>query len=141
MPLSVHVDQERNAILVRCWGILTTEEVHGYVAEYLDRRRLRHMDELFDLAKADLRDLTPMGLAKIAEAAVATDLDSVPTKIALLVSESSALGFSRMYQILREDKGGRRSARVFTDRAASLKWLGLPPDWHLHGKAGRGAEG
>jgi len=129
MPLSVHVDSERNAILVRCWGILTVEEIRDYVGEYLDRKGLRHMDELFDMMEADLRDLTPSGLASIAEAAVATDLESVPTKIALLVSESTSLGFSRMYQILREDKGGHRATRLFTDREESLRWLGLPSNW------------
>ena len=80
-------------------------------------------------SKADLRDLTPTGLASIAEAAVATDLDTVPTKIALLVSEASSLGLSRMYQILREDKGGHRATRLFTDRGESLRWLDLPSDW------------
>ena len=87
------------------------------------------MDEFFDLRGADLEDLTPAGLADIAEAAAATDLSSADTKIAFLVSEAAAMGITRMYQIMREDKGGHRKARLFTDRDECLEWLHLPPDW------------
>ena len=129
MPLSVQVDPIRGLIFCKGQGIVTDEDLEDYVGEYLDRRGLRELDELFDLTEADLEDLTLPGLAKVAEAAAATDLEAVPTKIAILVSEATGMGFSRMYQVLREDQGGHRRIRLFGDRAECIEWLGLPPDW------------
>ena len=128
MPLLVRVDATRGLIFVKGQGIVTDQELTDYVGEYLDRRGLKELDELFDLTEADLEDVTLPGLAKVAEAAAATDSEAVPTRIAILVSESTGMGISRMYQVLREDKGGQRRIRLFSDRSECFEWLDLPLD-------------
>jgi len=127
MPLRVEVDVDKEMILVSGEGVVTDEELLLYVEEYLYGKKLRGFDELFDLSEADLQDLTYAGLSSVAAAAAATDPDADPTKIAILVSEARGMGVSRLYQSLRESKGGRRHTRVFWDRAECREWLGLTP--------------
>ena len=127
MPLRVEVDVDKEMILVSGEGGVTDEELLLDVEEYLYGKTLRGCDELFDLSEADLQDLTYAGLSSVAAAAAATDPDADPTKIAILVSEARGMGVSRLYQSLRESKGGRRHTRVFWDRAECREWLGLTP--------------
>ncbi len=128
MPLEVRVDLDRRLIQARGTGLVTDQDLLGYIKEYLEEDELSGCDEFFDLSEADLLDLTPSGLAKVAEAAAATDLQTIPTKIAVLVSEASGMGLSRMYQVLRQDQGGSRSIRLFWDRGECLEWLGFPEE-------------
>jgi hypothetical protein len=107
-------------------GLVTDQDLLGYIQEYLQEKGLSGYDEFFDLSQADLLDLTYTGLAQVAQAAAATDSTTVPTKIAILVSEASGMTLSRMYQVLREDQGGSRSIRLFWDRKKCLDWLELP---------------
>jgi hypothetical protein len=126
MPLAVHVDDERRVIFVRGEGIVTDRDLLEYVQEYLSDPELRRYHELFDLREADLQDLTYGGLSSVASAAAATDSGEDPVKIAILVSQVLGLGLSRMYQTLREVKGGQRLTRVFQDRLECMEWLELP---------------
>jgi len=127
MPLRVEVDPERKIILATGEGVVTDQELLDYVEEYLGGGDLSGFDELFDLSEADVRDLTYSGLAAVAAAAAATDPDQDPVKIAILVSETRGMGVSRLYQSLRESKGGRRHTRVFWDPIETREWLGLDP--------------
>jgi len=125
MPLNVRVDHERRLIFAEGIGAVTDSDLLAYVEEYLSEQELMSYDELFDLTTADLLDLTYQGLGRVASAAAATDPEADPTKIAILVSETLQMGLSRMYQSLREVKGGRRHTRVFTDQAECNEWLGI----------------
>lgn len=126
MPLNVHVDAERRMISVAGEGVVTDQDLLDYVQKYLKDRDLSEYDEFFDLADADLWDLTSKGLTIVASAAAETDPHSTPTKIAILVSQAYGMGLSRMYQSFRENKGGVRETRIFWDREECLEWLDLP---------------
>ena len=126
MPLHVRVDPELKVIFVDGEGVVTDGDLLGYVQGYLGGEELRGHDELFDLTAADLLDLTYAGLASVAAAAAATDPEASPTRIAILISEAQGMVVSRLYQSLREAKGGRRQTRVFWDRTECREWLGLP---------------
>jgi hypothetical protein len=125
MPLQVRVDRERRIIFVQGKGAVTDDDLLTYVHDYLHGRKLQGFDELFDLSRADLVDITYPGLASVAQAAAATDPEAEPTRIAILVGETLGLGISRMYQSLRESKGGRRHTRVFQDQEECREWLGI----------------
>lgn len=125
MPLEVRIDPERELIFADGKGLVTDQDLLGYIRRYLQEEGLHGYDELFDLSKADLLDLTYSGLAEVASAAAATDSKTKPTKIAVLVSEATGMGLSRMYQVLREDQGGSRRIRLFWDRGKCLDWLGI----------------
>jgi hypothetical protein len=125
MPLRVEVDSEKKVILAYGEGVVTDQDLLDYVHEYLSGGELSRFDELFDLSEADVRDLTYPGLSAVATAAAATDPDQGPIKIAILVSETRGMGVSRLYQSLRELKGGRRHTRVFWDPVECREWLGL----------------
>ena len=125
MPLLVRIDRNQRIIFADGEGVVTDEDLMAYVREYLDGNELAGFDELFDLSAADLHDLTYMGLSTVAAAAAATDPDASPIKIALLVSEAQGMIVSRLYQSLRESKGGKRETRVFWDRTECREWLGL----------------
>jgi len=129
VPLTVHVIRSRRLIWAEGIGAVNDKDLEDYVRDYLGDGVLRSYDEVFDLTNADLLDLTYQGLSRVAAAAAATDSDSSPARIALLVSEPLAVGLSRMYQSLRESKGGRRHARVFYRASDVVDWLGLPEDW------------
>jgi hypothetical protein len=125
MPLNVRIEPDLQVVFVNGEGVVTDEDLLKYVQEYLAEGDFQGYDEFFDLSSADLRDLTYAGLSSVAAAAAATDPEAEPTKIGILVSETLAKGLSRMYQSLRESRGGRRHARVFMDRAECREWLGL----------------
>jgi hypothetical protein len=125
MPLRVEVDLENGVILAFGQGVVTDQDLLDYVQEYLGGRELSGFNELFDLSEADVRDLTYSGLSAVAAAAAATDPDQDPVKIAILVSETRGMGVSRLYQSIRESKGGRRHTRVFWDPTECREWLGL----------------
>ena len=127
MPLQVRIDPEIQFIFVDGMGVVTDEDLLEYVHEYLGKGEFQGYDELFDLSAADLHDLTYAGLSSVAAAAAATDPEAAPTKtkIAILVSEDVGMKWSRMYQSLRETKGGRRQTRVFWEKTECREWLGL----------------
>jgi hypothetical protein len=129
MPLTVNVLPERGLIWVEGEGVVTDHDLVTYVHEYLVEKDLRSWDEVFDLSSADLLDVTYAGLSEVAAAAVPTDPEESPTKIAILISEAVGIGISRMYQALREGKGGRRAMRIFWEREDLLAWMELPPGW------------
>lgn len=110
-------------------GVVADHDLVSYVREYLVEKDLRSWDEVFDLSRADLLDVTYGGLSQVAAAAAPTDPEESPTKIAILVSEAVGIGVSRMYQTLREGKGGRRALRIFWEREDLLTWMELPPGW------------
>jgi hypothetical protein len=127
MPLRVRVDQRRAVIFVQGEGVVTDQHLLEYVGEYLANPEFSGYDELFDLTEADLHDVTYAGLSAVASAAAATDPGTPSIKIAILVSQVLGVGLSRMYQTLREVKGGQRLTRVFLDRSECMEWLGLAP--------------
>jgi hypothetical protein len=129
MPLTVNVLPERGLIWVEGEGVVTDHDLVTYVHEYLVEKDLRSWDEVFDLSSADLLDLTYAGLSEVAAAAAPTDPEESPTKIAILISEAVGIGISRMYQTLREGKGGRRAMRIFWEREDLLAWMELPSGW------------
>ena len=129
MPLQVQVYPERTLIWVRGLGVVTDEDLAEYVGDYLVDQDLRSWDEVFDLGEADLLDITYMGLSKVAAAAAPTDPEETPTRIGILISEGVGMGISRLYQRLREEKGGRRALRIFWERKDLLEWMGLPSNW------------
>lgn len=129
MPLDVRIIPERQLIWVDGRGVVTDDDLVGYVREYLVEKGLRSWDEVFDLSQADLLDLTYAGLSEVATTAVPTDPLESPTRIGILVSEGVGVGLSRMYQSLREEKGGRRIVRIFWDQEDLLAWMELPQDW------------
>ena len=129
MPLAVQAFPGEELVWGTGEGGVTGDELIDYVREYLVEKGLRSWDEVFDLSTADLLDVTYAGLSRVAESAVPTDPEESPTKIGILVSETVGVGVSRMYQSLREGKGGRRAVRVFWERSDLLAWLQLPDDW------------
>ncbi len=129
MPLHVRVLKGQRLLWAEGIGRVTDQDLEDYVRTYLVDGGLGSLDEVFDLSNADLLDLTYQGLSRVAEAAAATDLEAAPGRIALLVSEPLGVGLSRIYQSLRETKGGKRVARVFFRASDVVDWLGLPPDW------------
>jgi len=135
MPLSVTVLPEMELIWVRGTGIVSDNELEAYVDEYLVRRGLKDFGEVFDLSRADLLDVTYIGLSRVAAAAAPTDPRDTPTQIGILVSESVGIGVSRMYQTLRETKGGRRNLRIFRDLPPLREWMGIPEDMEIDNPA------
>lgn len=129
MPLDVQVLPERRLVWVEGEGVVADHDLISYVQEYLVEKDLRSWDEVFDLSKADLLDVTYAGLSQVAAAAAPTDPEESPTKIAILISEAVGIGISRMYQTLREGKGGRRALRIFWEMEDLLTWMGLPTGW------------
>ena len=127
MPLKVRVDPEKKVLYLDGSGVVTDDDLLEYVQEYLSKEEYSSFDEFLDLSRSDLFDLTYAGLSRLAEAAAATDSDATRTKIAILVSETLGKGLSRMYQSLREGKGGRRETRIFMDESECREWLGLLP--------------
>jgi hypothetical protein len=120
MPVSYSIDPSRKLVTSRIWGTVTNAEVGEH------NRQLR-ADPLFDPTYRQLADMSDVTLNLVTFNDVqetARDQYFAPgTRRALVVSDDTTFGLSRMYATYAESLG--QVITVFRDRAAAEAWLGL----------------
>ena len=123
MPMTHWIDQEAQVVRLRCWGILTNEEMLTCVERmHGDPARRPGMPSLVDCR--DIREMrvTPAGMeaaASIEQALV--DPAGEPWAIAIIAPRDDAFRLGRIYQGLRV--GSPAQVEVFRDAGDAEAWL------------------
>ena len=122
MPGSYLIDQTREIVFSRAWGVLTDDEVIWHA------KSLRADDRFFPGFKqiADFRELseilvTPEGVLQVAHINPFTR----NSRRAVVVPNDLAFGLVRMFEALAEAEPDQ--FRIFRDMGPALEWVGLDP--------------
>lgn len=122
MPIDYTIDSDRNLIASRAWGTLTDGDLAGHVARQLaDPRFVPGINALIDFADVIATQLSPAGIAAVAEAMRGQANVSPDARIAIVAPDPLAFGMSRMYQSLTDDY--LPNLRVFRSRAEAEGWV------------------
>ena len=110
---------EKDGILNICFeGDPTVSDVKQAIDRTRDESGYRNLSRLWDFQKASF-DFAAEELVEIASHA--SSADSVPSKVALLVSRDLSYGVSRMYEAYR--KNPVTDVKVFRNKSEALEWL------------------
>lgn len=127
MNVSVHqwqVLSEHHLLITRWRGLVTDDTLlSGYAKIYADPLWAPGFSELADLRDGDLTGVTSGGLTKLAHG-IASLLDGVESKSAVLVSNDLGYGLARMYDVFAHESA--ETVQVFRDPEPAFAWLDLP---------------
>jgi hypothetical protein len=120
MPVGYGIDEERQIVLSRAWGILTDGEVVLHArALAADPRFAPHYRQL-----TAMHDVTRSDVSASTVEAIASEVPfGAGARRAIVVSSDTVYGMARMFELLRGTKDDE--IVVFRDMDAALKWLGL----------------
>jgi len=123
MPMTHRVDQEAGMVRLRCWGILTNEEMLTSVERmHGDPARRPGMPSLVDCRDIEEMRVTPSGMeaaAAIEQALVDPAQES--WAIAIIAPQEDVFRLGRIYEALRV--GSPAKVGVFRDAADAEDWL------------------
>ena len=123
MPMSYTIDQEAGVVRLRCWGILTNEEMLDCVTRmHCDLARQPGMPSLVDCRDIQEMRVTPQGMhaAALLEQAIA-DPFREPWLIAVIAPQDDVFWLGRLYEVLRA--GSPATVRTFRNAVDAEEWL------------------
>ncbi len=119
MPVSFKIDKDRKLVICELFGDVVDEDGPAL-------QRLIREDSDFDPAFSQLLDMTritKMGVtAETVRTLAQTSVFSPNARRAFVAENAVVFGFARMFEMLRETKGGS-GLRVFRSRVEALQWL------------------
>jgi hypothetical protein len=120
MPLAYVIHAELRLVVVRAWGVLSTDEVLAVIgALYQDPQFRSDFRELVDARKVTVLHVSPAGIREIAT----SNPYSSAARRAIVVSSEVAFGMARMYEMMRDPSPDE--VQVFREYASALEWLGV----------------
>jgi len=122
MPLEHSIDAQRNFLVTRVRGAITSDDLIRYLTAVKQDRRLRPgYLSLFDLGEALPGDLAGDAVRRAAEVARRFDERTGPVRVAVVAPSDVAFGMARMYGALVD--GLQREVRVFREAREAEAWL------------------
>jgi hypothetical protein len=118
MPVSFTIDNETKTVLAVASGILSCDEVLGYLLEK-QKARVMGFAEMFDVRNVTL-DLSISDLYKIAAEARAITGDIKPGRVAVVTNSSFIRGLAQTYAALTVSEN--RDFDVFHDYEEARAW-------------------
>jgi len=124
MAIEYGIDAERRLLLMKGQGILTVEDILGYLRDALSRPEVSGCDELLELSEVQDIVLTAIGkmqlfgqLAKIMGSASAS-------KLAIVAKNDVASGLGRLFDTYRNLQGeSAKEVGIFGSMADALSFL------------------
>jgi hypothetical protein len=123
MPMNHTIDQEAEVVRLRCWGILTNEEMLECVERmHGDPARRPGMPSLVDCRDIEEMRVTPAGMeAAAAIERTLVDPAAEPWAIAVIAPQEDVFRLGRIYEALRAGSPAR--VGVFRSAAEAEDWL------------------
>ena len=123
MPMTYTIDQEAGMVRLRCWGILTNEEMLDCVERmHGDSARPPGMPSLVDCRDIEEMRVTPAGMQAAAHIEqLLADPAQEPWAIAVIAPQDDVFWLGRIYEALRV--GSPAKVRVFRSIADAEDWL------------------
>jgi hypothetical protein len=117
------IDQEAGVVRLRCWGILSNEEMLDCVTRmHADAARRPGMPSLVDCRDIQEMRVTPEGMqaAAVLEQ-VLVDPAQEPWSIAVIAPQDEVYWLGRLYEVLRA--GSPSTVRIFRNAGDAEDWL------------------
>jgi hypothetical protein len=123
MPMNYAIDREAGVVRLRCWGILTNEEMLDCVERmHGDSARSPGMPSLVDCRDIEHMRVTPTGMQAAAHLEQAlVDPAQEPWVIAVIAPQDDVFWLGRLYEALRA--GSPATVRVFRSAADAEDWM------------------
>lgn len=103
MPITYRIDHERRMVIARGYCTFTDDDVFNYQRAAWSGRDVVGYDELFDMTYVSEIELPSVQrVQELASVAVHMDLQSAPTRFAIVALGDLAFGLGRMFQTYRE---------------------------------------
>ena len=129
MPIQHDVDHAHKTVLSRVTGQITLEDLRVYFAEVWAQPEYRGYSEIIDWSGAERVALSVGEMRSLAGAAQAFYDGSSESRLAIVAPGKQGGKMARLYQTLRELRGGQApDMGVFEDLASARTWLGIPSD-------------
>lgn len=125
MPLSIRHDTDRDLIVMKGAGVLSDADLIAAVGGLRDHPSVNEVrGVLLDIGGAERIDVTTPGIQSAAETARSVQGSKTGLRLAVIAADDVAFGFSRMYEMMRNDG---MNVRVFREASAALQWLEARP--------------
>jgi hypothetical protein len=129
MPIEHDIDHTHKTVLSRVTGQITLEDLREYFAEVWAQPEFRGYSEIIDWSGAERVGLSVGEMRSLAGAAQAFYDGSSESRLAIVAPGKEGGKMARLYQTLRELRGGQApDMGVFEDVASARAWLGIPSD-------------
>ena len=125
MPIEYQIDHNRRFVLARAIGDLTAEDIFNYQREVWSLPEARGYNELIDMSNVkEIVSPTSDKLVELARLSASMDDRTIPTKFAIVASDTFAYGMGRMYEVYRNlNPRSTKEVRVFRSMKDAMEWI------------------
>jgi len=123
MPMTYTIDQEQGLVRLRCWGILTNEEMLDCVERmHVDPARRRGTPSLVDCREIEQMRVSPVGMQAAAHIEeLLADPAQEPWAVAVIAPQDDVFRLGRIYGAMRA--GSPAKVQVFRNVDDAVNWL------------------
>lgn len=127
MPIEYQIDHERQLVLARAFGVITSQDVFGYQREVWSRADVVGYNELIDMSAVKHVVLASgQQVMELAWFSARMDTPSKRFRFAIVAPQDSAFALGRMYESYRNlDDRSVKQVAVFRTMAEGLAFLGI----------------
>jgi hypothetical protein len=118
MTLSIQLELENGIVVARCTGVLGMKEAQETAPLIWKRQEFAGLPIVWDFREASF-DVQPKDVREIAQFILSRQT-TPPPRVALVISRDVDYGFSRMFEVFREDAS--TEVRTFRDIDEALLW-------------------
>lgn len=124
MSLSYEIDSKHRLVIARGHGVLTYDDLVGYLTDVWSRPGATDFDEIVDVGDVErIAYDSPRQVSELAEHAASMDSQK-DTLLAIVAPDYGAYGLARMYQTFRGlQSKGRKKVEVFRSFDEASLWI------------------
>jgi hypothetical protein len=126
MAIDHEIDHKRRLVLAKGRGTVTEQDVFTYQRTVWSRPDVAGYDELIDMSAVEhIEGASPDRVLDLARIAAAMDVNSPPSKFAIVAPQDLAFGLGRMFQAYRAlEHRSTKQVGVFRVLEEALAFLG-----------------
>jgi len=125
MPIEYHIDHGRRLVLASASGKLTAEDFFNYKRNVWALPDVRGFNELMDARKLEeILSLTFEKISELAKLSANMDDNTIPTKLAIVASDTFLYGIGRLYETFRNvNPKSTKKVSVFRSMQEAIDWI------------------
>jgi len=125
MPIEYQIEHDRRLVSARAIGNLTAEDIFNYQREVWSLPETRGYNELIDMDNVkEIVSPTNDKLVELARLSASMDDRTIPTKFAIVASDTFAYGMGRMYEVYRNlNPRSTKVVQVFRSMKDAMEWI------------------
>ena len=125
MPIEYQIDHDRRFVSARAIGNLTAEDIFNYQREVWSLPEAKGYNELIDMSNVkEIVSPTNDKLVELARLSASMDDREIPTKFAIVATDTFAYGMGRMYEAYRNlNPRSTKEVQVFRSMKDAMEWI------------------